>query len=181
LLMCRVPRFVALLVLAAAVLAGCTGSTSASFPTPTMSATSASPTPTLSEGQKAANDTVVKYRALIDQLRAQYKPDISQLLTVSRGAAYDKWGYTLQEDFVNGYHQTGVAVITIQSTDPGASAQQWLVSGCLDVTKLDVVDRSGKTTLEHPGGVNHIIYSVDQDPTTLRWYVTNETFDGGTC
>ena len=146
-----------------------------------MSATSASPTPTLSEGQMAANDTVVKYRALIDQLRAQYKPDISQLLTVSRGAAYDKWGYTLQEDFVNGYHQTGVAVITIRSTDPGASARQWLVSGCLDVTKLDVVDKSGKTTLQHPGGINHVTYSVDQDPTTLKWYVTNETFDGGTC
>ena len=157
--MCRVPRFVALLVLAAAVLAGCTGSTSASFPTPTMSATSASPTPTLPEGQKAANDTVVKYRALIDQLRAQYKPDISQLLTVSRGAAYDKWGYTLQEDFVNGYHQTGVAVVTITSTDPGTSAKQWLISGCLDVTRLDIVDKNGNTTMTHPGGINRVAYT----------------------
>jgi hypothetical protein len=181
LLTCRVPRFAALLVLAAAVLAGCTGSTSTPSPTPTVIASTASPTPTLSEGQKAANDTVVKYRALIDQLRQQYKPDLMPLLEVARDDAYEKWRRVIQDDFVNGYHQTGVAVIAIKSTDPGASARQWLVSGCLDVTKLDVVDKAGKTTLEHPGGINHITYVVDQDPTTLRWYVTNETFDGGTC
>ncbi len=129
----------------------------------------------------AANDTVIKYRALVDQLRQQYMPDVSQLLAFSRGAAYDKWGYTLQEDFVNGWHQTGVAVITIKSTEPGGSARQWLVSGCLDVTRLDVVDKAGQSTLEHTGGINHIVYTVDQDPTTLRWYVTDETFDGAAC
>jgi hypothetical protein len=181
LLTCRVPRFAALLVLAAAVLAGCTPSTSVSSPTPAVSVTTASPTPTLSEGQKAANDVVVKYRALIDQLRAQDMPDSARLATVARDSAYEKWTRVLQDDFVSGYHQTGVAAITIKSTDPGASARQWLVSGCLDVTKLDVVDKAGKTTLEHPGGINHAIFVVDQDPTTLRWYVTNETFDGGSC
>jgi len=181
LLTCRVPRFAALLVLAAAVLAGCTGSTSTPSPTPSVVASTTSPTPTLSEGQKAANDTVIKYRALIDELRSQDMPDSARLATVARDSAYEKWTRVLQDDFVNGYHQTGVAVITIRSTDPGASARQWLVSGCLDVTKLDVVDKSGKTTLEHPGGTNHVTYSVDQDPTTLRWYVMNETFDGGTC
>lgn len=164
----------------AAALAGCTGSTSAPSPTPTAVVSSASPTPTLSEGQKAANDTVIKYRALIDELRAQYKPDISQLLTVSRGAAYDKWGYTLQEDFVNGYHQTGVAVVNITSTDPGTSAKQWVVSGCLDVTRLDIVDKNGNMAMTHPGGINRVAYTVDQDATSLKWYVTNET-GGGAC
>lgn len=175
---CRAP--IAVLLLAVA-LAGCTGSTSTPSPTPSVVASTTSPTPTLSEGQKAANDTVIKYRALIDELRSQDMPDSARLATVARDSAYEKWTRVLQDDFVNGYHQTGVAVITIRSTDPGASARQWLVSGCLDVTKLDVVDKSGKTTLEHPGGTNHVTYSVDQDPTTLRWYVMNETFDGGTC
>jgi hypothetical protein len=181
LLTCRVPHVAVLLVLASAVLAGCTPSTRAPSPTPIAVASTATPKPTLSEGQQAANDVVVKYRALIDELRSQDMPDSARLATVARDSAYEKWTRVLQDDFVNGYHQTGVAVITIKSTDPGASASQWLVSGCLDVTKLDVVDKSGKTTLQHPGGINHVIYGVDQDPTTLRWYVTNETFDGGTC
>jgi hypothetical protein len=180
LLTCRVPRFAALLVLAAAVLAGCTGSTSTPSPTPTVIASTASPTPTLSEGQKAADDVVVKYRALIDELRAQYKPDLIPLLEVSGGAAYEKWRYTIQEDFVNGYHQTGVAVLTINSTDPGTSVQQWLVSACLDVTRVDIVDKNGKTTMAHPGGINKVTYTVDQDSKSLRWYVTNET-GGGAC
>ena len=180
-LTCRVPRFAALLVLAAAVLAGCTGSTSTPSPTPTVIASTASPTPTLSEGQKAADDTVVRYRTLVDQLRQQYKPDSTLLLAVARDAAYDKWRRVFQDDFVNGNHQAGVAVLTVKSTDPGKSDRQWLVSGCLDVTKLDIVDKSGKTTLEHPGGINHIAYTVDQDPSTFKWYVTNESFDGGTC
>lgn len=174
-------RVRALSLLLVAVLAGCTGSTSGPSLTPSVISSSSSPTPVLSDSQKAANDVVVRYRALIDQLRQQYKPDISQLLEVSRGDAYDKWGYTLQEDFVNGWHQIGVAVVTIRSTDPGSSARQWFVSGCLDVTKLDVVDKAGKTTLQHPGGINHIIYAVDQDTTTSRWYVTSETFDGAPC
>jgi hypothetical protein len=177
LLNCRAPLVVLLL---AAALAGCTGSASGPSPSPTVSVTTASPTSTLSEGQKAANDTVVKYRALIDELRAQYKPDLIPLLEVSGGAAYEKWRYTIQEDFVNGYHQTGVAALTINSTDPGASVQQWLVSGCLEVTRVDIVDKNGKTTMAHPGGINKVTYTVDQDPKSLRWYVTNET-GGGAC
>jgi hypothetical protein len=168
-------------LLVLAVLAGCTGSTSGPSPSPSVIASSASPTPTLSEGQKAVNDTVIKYRALVDELRQQYKPDSTVLLEVARDAAYDKWRRVLQDDFVNGYHQTGVAVVTIKSTDKGATARQWLASACLDVTKLDVVDKSGKTTLERAGGINGIVYTVDQDPSTFRWYVTNETFGGGTC
>jgi hypothetical protein len=167
-------------LLALAVLAGCTGSASTPSPSPSNSASSASPTPTLSEGQKAANDLVVKYRALIDQLRQQYKPDLTPLMDLSSDAAYEKWRYTIQEDFVNGWHQTGVAILTIRSTDPGRSAQQWLVSACLDVTKVDVVDKQGKTTLAHPGGINRVTYSVEQQPSNLKWYVTDET-GGGAC
>jgi hypothetical protein len=170
----------ALLVLAGA-LAGCTGGTHVPSPSPSVASSSASPTPTLSEGQRAANDTVIKYRALVDQLRQQYKPDSTLLLAFARDAAYDKWRRVLQDDFVNGYHQTGVAALAVESIDPGSGPRQWLVSGCLDVTRLDVVDKSGKTTLEHPGGINHVAYTVDQDPSTSTWYVTSETFDGGTC
>ena len=124
---------------------------------------------------------VLRYRTLIDQLRQQYKPDSTQILSVARDDAYDKWSRVLQDDFVNGWHQTGVATLTIKSTNPGKSALQWLVAACLDVTKVDIVDKAGKTTLDHPGGINHIVYTVDQDANSLKWYVMNETFDGATC
>lgn len=177
--MCRVPRFVALLVLAAA-LAGCTGSTSAPSPSPSIVSSSASPTPTLSEGQMAANDTVVKYRALIDQLRAQYKPDLTPLIEVSSDAAYEKWRYTIQDDFVNGHHQTGASSVSILSIDPGTMAQEWIVSACVDFSKVDIVDKAGKSVMPTPGGRERVAYTVDQVSTNLHWYVTKEEV-GTTC
>ena len=177
-LTCRVPRFAVLLVLASAVLGGCTPSTSASSPTPAVSVTSAPPTPTLSDGQKAANYTVVKYRALIDELRQQYKPDVARLSTLSRGAAYEKWRYTLQDDFVNGYHQVGTTSVAIVTTDPGATSQQWIVNGCLDTSQTDIVDKYGKTTLTTPEGKVKVVYTVDQDATSLSWFVTKDEVKG---
>jgi hypothetical protein len=180
LLTCRVPRFAVLLVLAAVVLGGCTPSTSASSPTPAVSVTTASPTPTLSEGQKAASDTVVKYRALIDELRSQGMPDISRLATLARDDAYVKWGRILQNDFQTGYHQVGVTALVITSTDPGAGASQWLVTGCLDMSKADMIDKNGKSGLATPAGKQQVKYAVDQDPKSLSWYVTKDDA-GASC
>ena len=179
-LTCRVPRFAVLLVLAAVVLGGCTPSTSASSPTPAVSVTSASPTPTLSEGQKAANDTVVKYRALIDQLRQQTPADSSKLLTYARGNAYEKWRLVLQDDSVNGYRQVGVTVFTVRSTDPGNNASQWRVTGCLNGSHADVVDKNGKSIVTDTPTPHLVVYTLDQDSSTLRWYVTGDEATG-TC
>ena len=179
-LTCRVPRFAALLALAAAVLAGCTGSTSTPSPTPSVVSSSASPTPTLSEGQKAANDTVVKYRAMIDELRSQDMPDISRLAALARDDAYVKWGRVIQNDFQNGYHQVGVTTISITSTDPGTSARQWLVAGCLDMSKADLIDKNGKSGLATSAGKQQAKYAVDQDPQSLAWYVTKDD-TGASC
>ena len=177
-LTCRVPRFAALLL--AATLAGCTGSTSTPSPTPSVVASTTSPTPTLSEGQKAANDTVVKYRALIDELRSQAMPDISRLLSVSRGDAYDQWGYTIQDDFRNGEHQTGTSSVSITATEPGQNARQWVVSACVDFTKVDIVDKNGKSVLRSPAIKEQVTYTVDQDTTSPSWFVTREVL-GSAC
>ena len=174
---CRAP--IAVLLLAAA-LAGCTGSTSTPSPTPSVVSSSASPTPTLSEGQKAANDTVAKYRALIDQLRQQTPADSSKLLAYARGNAYEKWRLVLQDDAVNDHHQVGATAFTARSTDPGASTLQWRVAGCLDGTRADIVDKAGKSIVTEPPTPRLMVYTVDQDTSTLRWYVTGDEATG-TC
>jgi hypothetical protein len=117
---------------------------------------------------------VVKYRALIDELRSQDMPDISRLLAVSRGDAYDQWGYTIQDDFRNGEHQVGTTTIRIASTAPGANPREWIVSGCLDMTRSDIVDKKGKSVLTSPAGKISVTYTVDQEVSDLAWYVTKE-------
>jgi hypothetical protein len=177
LLTCRVPHVAVLLVLASAVLAGCTPSTSTPSPTPIAVASTATPKPTLSEGQQAANDVVVKYRALIDELRSQDMPDVSRLLAVATGDAYEKWRYTIQDDFKNGEHQVGTTTINIVSTDAGTSGRQWLVSGCLDMSQADIVDKNGKSVMSSPAGKNTVAYTVDQE-SNLSWYVAQEVVKG---
>ena len=168
-------------LLVLAVLAGCTGSTTPrSTPTVIPTASSSSPTPTLSEGQQAANDVVVKYRALIDELRSQDMPDINRLATLARDDAYTKWGRVLQNDFQGGYHQVGVTTLVIKNTDAGTSSRQWLVNGCLDMSKADLVDKNGKSGLATPGGKQQVKYSVEQDPQSLAWFVTKDE-TGASC
>jgi hypothetical protein len=169
----------ALLVLAAA-LAGCTGGPHAPSQTPTPVATSARPTPTLSDGQRAANDVVVRYRALIDELRQQTPADSSKLLAYARGSAYEKWRLVLQDDAINEHRQVGVTSFSPGSTEPGGSTLQWLVKGCLDGTKADVVDSAGKSVVTDQPTPRLVLYTVDQDTSTLRWYVTGDEANG-TC
>ena len=164
-------RLVALLL--ATALAGCTGSTSTSSPSPSVTSSSSSPTPTLSEGQRAANDVAVKYRALIDELRSQDMPDVSRLLSVATGDAYEKWRYTIQDDFKNSQHQVGTTAFTVKSFGSGASDREWLVTGCLDMSKADIVDKSGKSVMTSPAGKSTVVYLVDQE-SDQAWYVSKE-------
>ena len=171
-------RLVVLLL--AAALAGCTGSSSGPTPSPSISISSPSPTPTLSEGQKSANEVVVKYRALIDQLRQQTPADSSKLLAFARGKAYEKWRLVLQDDAVNDHHQVGVTSFKARSTDPGTSALQWRVIGCLDGSRADVVDKTGKSIVTDPPTPRLTVYTVDQDASSLQWFVTLDEA-AGTC
>lgn len=164
-------RLAALLL--AAVLAGCTGSTSSPTPSPSAPISSSSPTPTLSDGPKAANDTVVKYRALIDELRSQDMPDVSRLLSVATGDAYEKWRFTIQDDFKNGQHQVGLTTFSSRSTSVGTTAREWIVSGCLDMSKADIVDKNGRSVMTEPPGKNTVVYTVDEE-SDQAWYVSRE-------
>jgi hypothetical protein len=161
-------------LLLAIALAGCTGSPTGPTPSPSVVSSSASPTPTLTEGQKAANEVVVKYRALIDELRSQSTPDISRLLSVASGDAYEKWGFTIQDDFRNGQRQLGVTTILITTTEPGTGSRQWIVNGCLDMSKADIVDKNGKSVLTSLAGRSAVTYTVDQLGANSSWYVTHE-------
>ena len=170
-------RVLLAVLIGALALGACTSPT----PTPPLSVTpsavsSASPIPTpdLSGTRKDAADTVVKYRALIDELRQQYKPDVSRLATLARGKAYEKWSFTLQDDFVNGYHQTGTTSVVVLETGSGPLAYQWLITACLDMTRADIVDKNGKTTLTERPGKKTVIYTVEEDTKLAQWFVMAE-------
>jgi hypothetical protein len=170
----------ALVAAGALGLTGCAGSTT---PTRTPSATvsiSASPTPSLTESQKAANDTVIKYRALIDELRQQETPDTARVATIARASAYENALSTLIDDFRNGHRQVGLSILTILSTDPGVGSGEWKVTGCLDLSKVDILDKSGKSIRTDTQNRYLSTFTVDQDPQNHSWYVMSDEANG-TC
>lgn len=169
-------RVLLAVLICALTVGACTSPTPPLSVTPSASVSSASPTPTpdLSGTRKDAADTVVKYRALIDELRQQYKPDVSRLATVARGSAYEKWRFTLQDDFVNGYHQTGTTSVNVLATGSGSFAYQWVITACLDMTRGDIVDKNGKTTLTERPGKKTVIYTVEEDTKLAQWFVMAE-------
>lgn len=120
---------------------------------------------------------MVKYRALIDELRQQYKPDVSRLLTLAQASAYEKWRYTLQDDFKNGYRQVGTTSVRITATASGPTAADWTVTACVDYSNASVVDKDGKTIDggDAKGSVSFIVRQKDQ-----TWFVIEES-DAGTC
>jgi len=59
-------------------------------------------------------------------------------------------------------------------TEAGSSSGQWIVTACVDFTKVDIVNKDGKSVMTARGAKQQVTYTVDQDPTTLAWYVANE-------
>lgn len=186
-LRCRV-QLVAVVLAFGAFAAGCAKSEPPQ-PTPTPSSTSQSataspsptPTPTPTASEAAAIARARGYAAMLDKLSSNPKANLDELSTVARGKAADKWRQIILDDRSAGHRQTGSTKLTLISAKAGSSDQQWVVTMCLDVSGVDVVDRDGKSvvTKNRPDRVRDVL-TVQQDTSSSRWYVTQDEVTG-TC
>lgn len=169
------------IVLALGLLAfGCT-KTEPQQPTPPPSTaaqpTSSSPSPTLTvpASEAAAIARGRAYVAMVDKLRSNPKANLDQLSTVARGKAADNWRRILLNDRSAGHRQTGTTKLSLLSAKAGTSDQQWVVTMCLDVSEVDILDRNGKSVVakNRPDRVRDVL-TVDQDTSSSQWYVTQD-------
>ena len=166
--------------------AGCTKSEPPQ-PTPTPSSASqsatASPsaTPTIPASEAAAVARAKGFVAMLDKLSSNPKANLDELSTVARGKAADKWRQILLDDRSAGHRQTGSTKLTLISAKVGSSDQRWVVTMCLDVSGVDVVDRDGKSVVakNRPDRVRDVL-TVDQDTSSSKWFVTQDKVTG-TC
>ena len=179
----RVVRVV-LAAAAAVVLAGCSGGSGAPTPTPsgtpspsvsTTPTPSASPSPTPSTvSERAAVDAVITYTAVIDKLGADPNSDLDELNTVATGDALAQMQYNLSTYRGNGWRQTGRQVPNFTGSTPGASAAEWSVTMCVDLSGVDVVDASG-ASVRNPDGPLRVLteFRVEQG-VNGQWYVAKD-------
>jgi len=119
--------------------------TSATSPTttPTPSSTSLSPA---EQDVKDAAQTIARFWGVLDALASDQKKSLDELATVSRDSSINTWRQLLTRHRVQQLTQTGKTVVGESSAKP-ISASRFAVTACIDVSKVNLVDKDGKSVV----------------------------------
>ena len=123
--------------------------------TPSSSApTSASPSSPSDEASAGATDAVRSYFTVVDQLRSDPAADLKKLKSVATSAQLNAVTTLIDRSRDEGQRQTGTTAINelkvqsvnLDNSDPKAGkAPTVVIDVCWDVSKVDVLDKSGKS------------------------------------
>ena len=121
--------------------------------TPTPSSTSLSPA---EQDAKDAAQTITRFWGVLDALASDQKKSLDELATVSRDSSINTWRQLLTRHRVQQLTQTGKTVVGVPSAKP-ISASRFAVTACIDVSKVNLVDRDGKSVVaaNRPPGVQY--------------------------
>lgn len=179
-------------VLAAAVMALSSCNSPAAEPSDnTSSATSVPPTATASasttktesvaeQAAREAREAVPAYWGKIDQLASDPNTSLSGLAEVADGQALTQWQRTLTLMRGDGVKQVGSVKVEDVHATPGKESGTYKVDACVDVSKVNVIDKDGKSVI-----------SADRQPRTRytyqvqkingTYYITEDSFKGKPC
>lgn len=142
-----------------------------SSPTPT---TTPTPTPTSSEEMEnnAAEQGVVNFWATLDKLSSHPDQSLEKLVRVSRGESASTWRQVITYMRKQEYTQVGASVLKSVSATKNKTGK-WNATACIDVGKINVVDKKGKSVVKagRPPRVEYR-YVLERDGDTF--YVIND-------
>jgi hypothetical protein len=164
----------ALALAAITTTSACTANDPKPSPSTTTSATSTATTPTpsstsLSPAEKDAKDaaqTITRFWAVLDELAADPKKSLDSLAAVSRDPSITTWRQLLTRHRVRQEKQIGETVVVETSVKP-SSASRFVVAACIDVSKVDLVDKDGKS-----------IVAANRPPRVQYQYIVDKVSDG---
>lgn len=129
-----------------------TPSTSPSSPpatssTPTPSQTpSSSPTSQADKDKQGASKVVIVFHSMLDKLSSNPKSNLTELDTVARDSSYLTWGRQIRVNREKHIRQTGKSVVRIDKVV--RSKKQWVVTACVNVSKVNGVDKKGHSVVK---------------------------------
>ena len=151
-----------------------------SAPASTTSATSSATSLTPAEKDlKSAEETIGRYWAVLDELAADPKKSLNQVATVARDQAADQSRIELGTLQAKGWTQVGQSVVR-SSTATTKDGNTFSVSACIDVSKVNVVDKAGESVVR-PGRPDRQQYSYTVVRTPQGFFVTVDTLKGKPC
>lgn len=126
-----------------------------------------------------AEQAVVRFWRVVDRLSADPNSRLEDLTTVSRGSAAAQWRQNINDYRFQRVKQTGNVLVINPSATRSAVVGQYEVTACIDVSKVNLIDRHGKSVVvvNRPPRVNYR-YKVQKD--AAMWFVTEEKAVG-TC
>lgn len=156
-----------------------TTSRTATSPSPTPTTTS-SPTSTKTPDEQGAEQAVVAFWAMLDEKASDPYTDLTDLSTVARDQAFLQWTRNLTQSRGSGWKQVGSTSVRSADATYNSNKDLWDVSACIDVTKVNVIDRNGKSVVaaNRRPRVNYT-YEVTKDDG--KFYVTRDTLKGKPC
>lgn len=189
----RVTATALAILTAGALTAGCTrdpdpapiASTSTTAPAPgtpspaptvdRVSSPTPAPTPLTAaeQNKKNAGNAVVRFVALTDKLSSDPRQSLNKLATVSRGQVIDPWTQILFQQRIKQETQKGTSTVAITKVTYKGN-NLYAVNACIDVSKVDVVDKHGKSVV-NPDGPRRVSYDdVVQLASDGKFYVVKE-------
>jgi hypothetical protein len=167
-----------------AVLAVCFASCSKPGPQPNTLPTQAtspvvpsrttSPSPSAEELKlQKAEGAVYRFWRVIDRLSADPNSDLTDLTTVSRGSVAAQWARNINQyrfDDVKAEGRVAVRDVVAKQTK---DADFYKVTACIDASKVNLVDKNGKSVLP-PEGPRRVSYDYTVENDQRKWYVIKE-------
>jgi hypothetical protein len=149
----------------------------------TTSATSA-PTQTLSPAEKdlnSAKDAVSKFVSVTDALGSDSYLSLGKLSTVATpsGKAIAHWRFVLTSRRVKQWKQVGKTSI-FSSQAKATSGKSFDVTACLDLSKVNLVDKAGKSVVA-AGRLPRVQYTYKVTKIPLGFFVDDDTVGGQAC
>ncbi|WP_457255895.1 hypothetical protein [Pedococcus sp. P5_B7] len=149
-------------------------------PTSTSSVTSSPTSLTPAEKDlKSAEETIGRYWGVLDELAVDPKKSLNEVTTVARDQAANQSRIELGTLQAKGWRQVGQAVVR-SSTATTKDGKTFSVSACIDVSKVNVVDKAGKSVVR-PGRADRQQYSYTVVKAPQGFFVTVDTLKGKPC
>lgn len=140
--------------------------------TPTPSQTpSASPTSKAGKDKQGVTKVIERFEAIRDKLNSNPKSNITELATVARDSSYLTWGRAIRVNREKHYRQVGTT--GVQVTKVAKSKNQWHATACIDVSKVDVVDKKGHSIVS-PNRPDKVTSKFVLDKDKGKFYVVED-------